>query len=133
MKDKRRKQLFANYMQGWEQINIFNFYEWSLNPLLTLSMTSVFTGGSNRKPELENEVIRNIHWTTQECKCAFKHTHAHALMESKDYGISFSSRKASKPRHISWCGMVLRENSTVLLTITWPDLAGIAGTWRFIK
>ena len=51
----------------------------------------------------------------------------------QDYGISFSSRKASKPRHISWCGMVLRENTTVVLTITWPDLAGIAGTWRFIK
>ena len=58
--ERQKKKTFANYMQGWEQINIFNFYERSLNPLLTLSMTSVFTGGSNRKPELENEVIREL-------------------------------------------------------------------------
>ena len=66
-------------------------------------MTSVFTGGSNRKPELENEVIPEPH------KNANVPSSTHMLMHSWNPRIMESLFPVEKPQNqdifhdVEWC------------------------------
>ena len=70
-------------------------------------MTSVFTGGSNRKPELENEVIRKLF--TEPHKNANVPSSTHMLMHSWNPRIMESLFPVEKPQNqdifhdVEWC------------------------------
>ena len=70
-------------------------------------MTSVFTGGSNRKPELENEVIRKLF--AEPHKSANVTSSTHMLMHSWNPRIMEYLFLVEKPQNqdifhdVEWC------------------------------